>query len=81
MINNNIICIIFIPRIAFAWFQPKRSDIECWVVKVITVIDSIFRCSGTHTSPLLSRVKIIYFPFSFLVSTILVFVTVYISLI
>ena len=33
---------INIPRIAFVWFQPERSDIEWFVVLVITGNDSIF---------------------------------------
>ena len=44
MINNNVTCMIFIPRIVFAWFQPKRSDIEWWAVMAITVNDSSFFC-------------------------------------
>ena len=48
MIYNSIICMIFIPRIVFAWFQTKRSDIEWLVVMVITVNESkfnVFWCS------------------------------------
>ena len=42
MINNQIICMIFVPGIVFTWFQIKRSNIEWWVVIVITVNDFIF---------------------------------------
>ena len=38
--------------IAFMWFQSKRSDIEYWVVMVITVYDSMFYfciLSGYHS--------------------------------
>ena len=48
LITNNIICMIFISSIVFAWFQPGRSNIEWWVVLAIIVNDTIFRCSGTH---------------------------------
>ena len=42
MINNNIICIIFIPRVVYAWLHPKRSNIGSWVVKRVIVKDSNF---------------------------------------
>ena len=62
MINNHIICMIFVSGIVFTWFQTKRSNIDWWVVIVTAVKVLFFRCSGAKTSPLLSKDKTIDFP-------------------